>query len=221
MLQSIPEASAWLSGPPAGGGDRTQNQARSADAKPEQDGDAVSLSSRGQREAEEGGRPQAPKGLDGEPLSRQELREVRHLEQRDKEVRAHERAHVAFGGGLVRGGAHFDFERGPDGQRYAVSGHVSIDTSREASPEETIRKMERVKRAALAPAQPSAKDRAVAAQAASTEVEARAELRQEQAEEARSSGGEASRAAGIRAYQEGGSENPGAAPPSGGVAVLA
>jgi hypothetical protein len=123
------------------------------------------------------------KGVDGKPLTDSELREVRDLERRDRQVRSHERAHVAAGGNLVLGGIRYQFERGPDGDRYAVSGEVSIDTSSQGSPEETLHKMARVKRAALAPAQPSATDRAVAAEASVKEMKARTELRTEQAEE--------------------------------------
>ncbi|GAB4255491.1 MULTISPECIES: putative metalloprotease CJM1_0395 family protein [Deferrisoma] len=99
------------------------------------------------------------------------------LRRTDREVRAHEAAHAAAGGGLVRGGPSFRYRMGPDGRPYAVAGEVQIDSSPEpGDPEATIAKMERVRRAALAPARPSAQDLAVAAQAAQTEARARAEL---------------------------------------------
>ncbi|MEJ2153906.1 MAG: putative metalloprotease CJM1_0395 family protein [Desulfobacteraceae bacterium] len=47
------------------------------------------------------------------------------------------------------------------------------------SPDATIRKMQQIRRAALAPAQPSGTDRAVAAQAAQIEAQARMEKLQE------------------------------------------
>ncbi len=59
---------------------------------------------------------------------------------------------------------------------YAVGGEVKIDTTPEKDPEATIRKMQQVRKAALAPTQPSAQDRSVAAQASQIEAEARAEL---------------------------------------------
>jgi hypothetical protein len=68
---------------------------------------------------------------------------------------------------------------------YAVSGEVKIDTSPEKDPEATIRKMQKVRKAALAPAQPSATDRSVAAKASQIEAQARAELAQEKAEQAK------------------------------------
>lgn len=117
-------------------------------------------------------------------LSEEEKREVEKLKQQDQEIKAHERAHMAAGAGVVRGGASYKYEHGPDGKMYAVSGEVKIDTSKENDPEATIRKMQQVKKAALAPAQPSAQDRSVAAKAAQIEAEARIELQQEKAEAA-------------------------------------
>jgi len=125
----------------------------------------------------------AQKGLDGKPLTEEEQRELEKLKESERKVKAHEQAHMAAGAGLVRGGAKYTYERGPDGRMYAVSGEVSIDTSEGRTPEDTIRKMERVKRAALAPAEPSAKDRQVAAEASRIQAGARVELAEEQNEE--------------------------------------
>lgn len=108
-------------------------------------------------------------------LSEEEQQQVQQLKQRDQEVRAHERAHMAAGADLVQGGASFTFERGPDGKMYAVGGEVKIDTSTENDPDQTIRKMQQVKRAALAPAEPSGADQSVAAQAGQVEAQARQE----------------------------------------------
>ncbi len=118
-----------------------------------------------------------------EDLTQQEQKEVEKLKRRDTKVKAHEMAHVAAGGGVVNGGAHYEYQLGPDGKRYAVGGQVNIDVSSEDNPEATVRKMQQVKKAALAPAEPSATDRAVAAKAARIETEARAEMREEQADE--------------------------------------
>ncbi len=102
---------------------------------------------------------------------------VAELRQRDREVRAHEAAHAAAGGAYVRGGPSFQYTRGPDGRLYAVGGEVQIDVSPvSGDPEATIAKMQVVRRAALAPARPSAQDRAVAARAAQAEMRARMEL---------------------------------------------
>lgn len=112
-----------------------------------------------------------------EALNEDEKAEVADLKVRDSEVRAHELAHVMAGGSLVRKGASYQYTTGPDGKRYAVGGEVSIDISPvEDDPSATITKMEQVKRAALAPAEPSSQDRSVAATAAQNEAEARQEL---------------------------------------------
>ena len=93
---------------------------------------------------------------DSRQLSEEDQRQVQQLKQRDQEVRAHERAHMAAGADLVQGGASFTFERGPDGKMYAVGGEVSIDVSEiSGDPEATIRKAQVIRRAALAPASPS------------------------------------------------------------------
>ncbi len=117
-----------------------------------------------------------PRGADGEPLTDQELRQLTDLKKRDAEVKAHERAHLAAAHGFARGGAHYEYQAGPDGRRYAVGGEVSIDTSAERDPEATVRKMEIVRRAALAPKNPSAQDRRVAASASQRETVARREI---------------------------------------------
>ncbi|MGQ7959746.1 putative metalloprotease CJM1_0395 family protein [Pseudomonas sp. SP16.1] len=115
---------------------------------------------------------------------RLEQLEIAELSQRDREVRAHEQAHAAVGGQYA-GAPSYSFKRGPDGQRYAVSGEVSIDTAPVPNdPEATLRKMEVIQRAALAPAEPSAQDRRLAAQAQAQAVQARVELAELRREEA-------------------------------------
>jgi len=111
-------------------------------------------------------------------LSESEKLEVRKLQQRDREVRAHEMAHQAAGGQYA-GSASYTYQTGPDNRRYAVGGSVNIDTSPEKNPEETIKKADQVKRAATAPAKPSAKDLQIAAKAARMKLEAQAELNKE------------------------------------------
>lgn len=125
-----------------------------------------------------------PKRLDGERLSDAELEQIRQLGVRDREVRMHEQAHKAVGGQYA-GAISYTYERGPDGRRYAVGGEVPIDLSEADDPEATIAKMQIVRRAALAPApaEPSAQDRRVAAEASSIEQRARAELMEARAQE--------------------------------------
>ena len=102
--------------------------------------------------------------------------EIARLQTTDRAVRAHEAAHVAAGGSYVQGAASFTYQTGPDGKRYAVGGEVSIDVSKEQTPAATIQKMEIVRAAALAPADPSATDRAVASSATQAAAAARAEM---------------------------------------------
>lgn len=117
-----------------------------------------------------------PRGSDGEPLSEEEQRLVRELKARDAEVRRHEQAHASVGGPYA-GAPTYTYQQGPDGRRYAIGGQVAIDSAPvEGDPEATIRKLEIVRRAALAPAEPSAADRAIAAEASAGIQEARAEL---------------------------------------------
>jgi hypothetical protein len=109
-----------------------------------------------------------------------ESRELESLKQIDRNVRAHEQAHVIAGGSLVRGAASFGYATGPDGKLYAVSGEVSIDSSPVPDdPAATVRKMIQVTKAALAPAQPSGQDRSVASAAMQTQVDAQREVTQQ------------------------------------------
>ena len=111
--------------------------------------------------------------------SDEDARKIQQLAKRDREVRAHEAAHAAAGGQYVRGGATFQYQKGPDGKMYAVGGEVSIDTSPVINdPKATISKMQTVERAAMAPGEPSGQDRAVAAAAAATAAQARQEVAQ-------------------------------------------
>jgi len=87
---------------------------------------------------------------------------VSELQATDTTVHAHERAHIAAGGSVIRGGAVFSYEKAPNNQLYAVAGEVGIDTSEGNTPEETITKMQTVRAAALAPSDPSAADYQVA-----------------------------------------------------------
>lgn len=119
------------------------------------------------------GGPKAP----GE-LTEEEKQQVAKLKQIDAKVRAHERAHAAAGGQYA-GAPSYSYTRGPDGQMYAVSGEVAIDISPENDPEATLQKAAAVAAAALAPADPSGQDRAVAAAAQQLRLQALAQIREE------------------------------------------
>lgn len=117
-------------------------------------------------------------------LTEQEQQQLRELKARDREVRAHEAAHLAAAGSLAQGGPSYTYQRGPDGVLYAVGGEVNIDTSAvEGDPEATLEKAQRIRTAALAPAEPSAQDLRVAAQAAQLAIQARADINEAQRQE--------------------------------------
>jgi len=122
--------------------------------------------------------------LNKDQITPEEAGEIKKLAARDQEVRDHERAHMMAGGALVKRGASYQYTTGPDGKRYAVAGEVTIDSSVVSdNPQATITKMQQVRRAALAPAEPSAQDRSVATSASQKEAQARQELRQKGLEE--------------------------------------
>lgn len=108
-----------------------------------------------------------------ENLKRQQIEKLR---QTDRKVRAHEKAHANVGGKLA-GTPQYRYEVGPDGKKYAVSGEVDIDLTRVANdPQATIDKLQQVRQAALAPANPSAQDLRVAARASQMVNQALTEL---------------------------------------------
>ncbi len=129
---------------------------------------------------------QRDKGIDGEELTEEEQAEVEDMKDRDAEVRTHENAHKSAGGQYAAAPS-CTYETGPDGKRYITGGEVSIDIGEESDPQDTITKMQVVKRAALAPAQPSAQDRQVYAEASQKEAQARQELNEQKQEEAQGS----------------------------------
>jgi len=157
-------------------------------------GDSVTLSrqatdaSRDSGSEAEDGSPESSLGsqsASGQPLSEEEQEQIEQLKQRDQEVRRHEAAHKAAAGGFATGGPVFEYQKGPDGKRYAVGGHVSIDTSPvEGDPQATIQKMQVIRQAALAPGDPSSQDRAVAASAARKAQQARQQINEERSEQA-------------------------------------
>jgi membrane protein involved in colicin uptake len=116
----------------------------------------------------------------------QEAEEIRVLQLRDREVRAHEAAHAAAGGAYA-GSPKYTFERGPDGRTYATGGAVSIDISPiPGDPQATLQKAQQVRAAALAPAEPSGQDMKVAQKAQAMATDARIEISQQMSEDLRS-----------------------------------
>ncbi len=110
-------------------------------------------------------------------LSKNETILLAELEKIDKAVKRHEMAHVLAGGRFILSGANYSYKTGPDGKQYAVAGEVSIDTSPiPGDPQATIDKMQQIRNAALAPADPSAQDRKVASTAMTISTKATSEL---------------------------------------------
>ncbi len=144
-------------------------------------------------------------GSNNSDQSESDKKRVEELKRIDAKVRAHESAHLAAGGQLVRGGANFKYTTGPDGKQYAISGEVQIDTSEVPDdPEATARKMQQVRRAALAPADPSAQDLAVAQAASLKEAQAIQEAREKNTDKMNPVGtmlGRYKQSAGVSEYQ--------------------
>ncbi|MDR1842037.1 MAG: hypothetical protein LBQ86_08990 [Holophagales bacterium] len=156
--------------------DRSGRTARTAAARQNQDGD---------RETSQTGDANSGDSLE---LSPEAQRMLEDLKARDKAVRTHEAAHLAAGAGITKGGAQYTTQRGPDGNMYAIGGEVPIDASEVPNdPQATIAKARQIAAAAMAPADPSPQDRAVAAQARQMESQASLDLSAQQAEEAKES----------------------------------
>jgi|GEM_PF-1512986 len=181
-LARLTEAAPPGSAPPARGAARADRVELSPEARSPARRSAADPSAGPEPEATDD--PAAPATPSGEPLTGNQQRQLQQMKKRDAEVRAHEQAHVAAAGALFRGGPTYQTEKGPDGNDYAVAGSVSIDSDPvPGDPEATIAKMQQVRRAALAPADPSTTDRRVAAQASRAEAQARQELAEQRAAE--------------------------------------
>ena len=119
-------------------------------------------------------------------IEQSEMELIDKLSARDQEVRQHEQAHKSVGGQYA-GAISLDYTRGPNGQRYAISGEVPIDVAEvPGDPEATISKARTVRAAALAPAEPSEQDRQVASIALKMQIDAQVEMRTEAIESAAS-----------------------------------
>lgn len=114
-----------------------------------------------------------------DPKQQEQQRQQRQLAafvERDLEVRKHEQAHQ-MAGGEHAGSPSYQFSHGPDGKRYATGGEVAIDIGAiPGDPAATLAKMQQVRAAALAPAEPSSQDLSVARAATAREAQARKEL---------------------------------------------
>lgn len=116
-----------------------------------------------------------------EKLSEDEKRLVQDLRSRDAEVRTHEAAHQAAGGGMT-GAASYTYQQGPDGRMYAIGGEVSISIPSGSTPQESMRNAQQAIAAAIAPADPSGQDFAVASSAMVMLMKAQQQLLKESQE---------------------------------------
>ena len=117
-----------------------------------------------------------------EELSPEEEEMIKELQARDAEVKAHESAHQAAGGGMT-GAASFTYQQGPDGKMYAIGGEVSIIMKTGSTPQETIANARQIVAAAMAAGDPSPQDHAVASSARVMEIKAQQQLAREKQEE--------------------------------------
>lgn len=115
-------------------------------------------------------------------LSPDEERLVRDLAARDVEVKAHEAAHQAAGGGMT-GAASYSYQQGPDGKMYAIGGEVSISMKASSNPEEALRNARQIVASAMAAGNPSPQDYAVASSAKIIEIKAMQQLAKKLQEE--------------------------------------
>jgi|GEM_PF-694035 len=102
---------------------------------------------------------------------------ISQLKSTEEKVKAHEAAHKSSG--AATGPISYTYTRGPDGKNYITGGEVPINISSGSTPEETIGRMQQVIQAALAPADPSPQDRAVASQATNIKLQAQQEKSQQ------------------------------------------
>lgn len=80
------------------------------------------------------------------------------LQRADVGVRVHEGLHYRAAGGVAQGGVNLEYIQGPDGQYYAVAGHVDVQTSTTTDPEKAAREAQAFAMAASAPGDASAQD---------------------------------------------------------------
>ncbi len=98
---------------------------------------------------------------------------IEQLKSRDKEVRTHEAAHTTNPELIKIGSAQFDYTIGPDGKAYATGGKVTLSTGNSKTPEEALSKAEALKKASMAPGDPSPQDLQALNSAVAMEFEAR------------------------------------------------
>jgi len=105
-----------------------------------------------------------------------EQKAIERLKNRDKEVRTHESSHSNNPELIKIGSAQFDYTIGPDGKAYATGGKVTLATGIARTPEDALAKAEALKKASMAPGEPSSQDFQALSAAQSMEYEARNQI---------------------------------------------
>jgi len=159
----------------AAGNSNTATYERPTTAEPSVADSSTSADQSDADQQESAGREQA------EQKQQAQAKEIETLEKRDREVQTHEEAHRAAGGQYASAPG-YEYTTGPDNKRYVTDGEVSIDVSEAATPAKTIQKMEQVRKAALAPAEPSAQDLKVASEATQVINRAKSDQASEQSD---------------------------------------
>jgi len=159
--------------------------------KDSEGGNSVEPEGRGgsvQEKGSNGDKPSKTAGPSPEnkDLSSEDEAQVEEMQAIDKRVRAHEMAHKAAAGSLASGGPYYTYETGPDGRSYASGGHVPIHLPKTDKPEVALRQSQQAYRAALAPADPSPVDRALAQEFFARAAEARQMITERRREESQS-----------------------------------
>lgn len=95
---------------------------------------------------------------------------VKRLEQVERDVVMHEKAHQASGGFSV-GAVYYSYTMGPDHRYYATGGNVQYKLPHAGTPESMLRSFEGLKNAALASRGASGQDKRMAAMAQAKIIE--------------------------------------------------
>ena len=102
--------------------------------------------------------------------------EIAELEEQDEEVKTEQSKQLSAVGQYATG-VVYEYEVGPDGEIYAVDGHVSVDTSSiEGDPKASIQKARALKAAMMSGSEFSSSEAAVVQEASQMEAEAMAEI---------------------------------------------
>lgn len=107
-------------------------------------------------------------------------REILKAQNWQNSVKQHERAHMQAGGEFA-GAATYVYGKGPDGRTYITGGEVSMKVPSGGDLDQLNYALERVKRAAMAPADPSPQDLATFSAAAARQGAVRAEIMKKKA----------------------------------------